>query len=326
MTTNFFLWNTLNYILLQTITNVMSLKIVIKRLFKLLHILGISPATFCERQEKLIVTKKSEKYMLRFTIVMVVLMEFFFILICVLSFSSTFEVYDSSKTGNKLIFIQLLESVVIQMILSIMFYVFRHRNVKIFQQIFQFAERINSEECNKRIIRRFYIQYQLHIILIILFIGNIVILGTTTDRFSIIMYICNIIVLGIYFTYISIYLTCFSCLIFVAVESMRYLNNCIRMSKSTRELKKLLKLRHQLLYMCQDIETVYGLVILLQAGFTLTSISAFFFLTTIAFEWFNQKVSTVLYVILQTSLYSMPPLIIFVKAICDNDIDKEVYL
>lgn len=303
----------------------MSLKNVIKRLFKLLHILGISPATFCERQRKLIVTRKSEKYMLRFTIVMVVIMEFFFILICVLSFSDAFKVYDSSKTGNKLIFIQLLESVGIQLFLTIMFYVFRHKNVKIFEQIFKFAERINSEECNKRIIRRFYIQYQLNIILIILFIGNITILGTTTDRFSIIMYICNVVVLAIYFIYISIYLTCFTCLIFVAVESMRFLNNCIRMTQSTKELMKLLNLRQKLLFMCQDLELVYGLVILLQAGFTVTSISAFFFLTTVAFEWLNQKISTILYVILQTSLYAMPPLIIFVKAIWANDIDKEVF-
>ncbi|KAI8119274.1 isoform D, Gustatory and pheromone receptor 39a [Lucilia cuprina] len=314
---------TFEFLNINELVFIMSLKNVIKRLFKLLHLLGISPAIFCERQQKLVVNGKSEKYMLRITVFVLVVMEIFFVLLCVLSFSDVLNVFDSSNTGNILILIQLLESAGIQLVLSTVFYVFRFRNMNIFKQIFEFAERINNEEVNKRIIRRFYIQYQLNIILIILFIGNMIMVGRTSN-YKWIMYICSVVVLGIYFTYSSIYLTCFSCLIFVAVESLIFLNNSIQMAKTTQELMKWLTLRNQLLAMCrQDLQLVYSFVFVLQSAFTLTSISALFFITTVEFEWLHQKFFTSLQVLTQVFLYSLPPLIIFVKAICANDIDKE---
>lgn len=304
----------------------MLLKNAVKRLFKLLYVLGISPATFCERQQKLIVTRKSEKRMLRLTVFILVLVETFFITICVLSFSDVFNVYDTSTTGNKLIFLLLLESAAIQLILSTMFFVFRNRNVNIFEQILEFAERINCEECNKRIVKKCHFQCQLNVILIVLFISsNITFLVLSRNNFTFILYICNLIILGIHFIYSSIYLTCFTCLLFVAVESMRSLNNSIQGAKSMKELIKLLTLRNKLLSLCgTDLNLVYGFAIILQSGFTLTSISAFIFLTTVVFEWSSQSLFTILIVVTQTSLYSVPPFIIYVKAICANDVDKEV--
>lgn len=303
----------------------MSLQHLIKRLFKIVYILGILPAEYSKKDNKLIITKGHEKYMFRLTIVTVVFFEAFFVFVCVSSFSNALDVYYESRTGNMLVLLQLLESVLIQLVLTTAFYKFRYKHVDIFNRILKCVAKNSNAKSNEVIKKRIFNQAVLNGVLIVIFIGNITLLGTLDADFNGSMYICNVAVLGFYFIYNSIYLSSFTCLILILVELLKIFNHKINVAKSGMEVKEILHVRNSLLTLCcNDIKKIYGLSIMLQSGFCLTSISAFFFLTFVAYEWFWQHLMLVLHVFVQISLYSLPPLIMYMTALCANNIDVEV--
>lgn len=287
--------------------------------------MGIIPATFCEKQNKLVVTTGNTKYMLGITVGILVIVESFLITFCILSFSDDLKMYQSSKTSSLLIFIQIFESAAIQLLLSVMFYVFRYKNIEIFQRVITYGASIGSKQHNKRVFKRILMQCVLNFILTVLYIGNAAVIWLSNPYIEWSLYICNTVILLTFFLYGTIYLTCFTCLLIVIVEWLRILNEKLLNFKTTSELNRLLRIRNDLLNLCHgEITLVYSLPIILQSGFALTSISSFLFLTTVAYEWLNDKFVVILSLLTQISLHSLPPMVIYVKALLANDIDNEV--
>lgn len=303
----------------------MSSKKALQYFFKSIYILGIIPATFCEKQNKLIVTVKYEKYVLRMTVIVMVVVESFLITFCLLSFSDKLKMFVLNKTTSSLIFILIFECAVIQTVLSITFYVFRYKNIEIFQRILTYGANIMSKDHSKRILKRILTQCLLNTILTALYIGNIVLMWLINPYIEWELYMCNTVILVTFFLYGTIYLTCFTCLLIVVVEWLNIINEKLIKSKTTLELSRLLTIRNDLLNSCvKKIKLVYSLPIILQSGYALTSLSSFFFQTTIAFELLNENIIESLYIFILSSLHILPQVVIYITALSSNDIDKEV--
>lgn len=303
----------------------MSWQYSLRVLFKSASLLGIIPASYCKTEHKLIVTKQCEQYMLRVAIGMMILVEILIIIVCVSALGGLFDFYYGSKTGIALAVLQLLECGVIQLCLSSMFYVFRYKNVQIFDKILAYCE----THCKGSTQRLINIQCIRSGLLVIIYIVNVAISSSYSLDSSFVSYICNVLLLSINFIYTSVYISCMTCMLYIVNNLLKSYNEQLKVKVQLNDtvdgIVELLKARNELLCLCsKDVNVVYGLTMLIQSVYILSCISAFLFLTTALFNLHKSDIKTTLVVLVPITLYSMPPLMIYSNVLWVNKIDMEV--
>lgn len=296
----------------------------LQRLTNVMFLFGILPGRYSQKQHKFITNRSSEKYMLRFTIIISVIMEFFLIVISVQSYSENLSIYGDSKTSNKLVVLQLLECVSIQLSLSVISYVLRHKNVRIVQTVEQCSTKYLTQQSKLKLIKKIYLQFCVSVFLILLFLCNLIMMAASSI-FSWVTIFCILITFSIYFTCSTIYFSCFICLQYICNELLQTYNNQLTACRNSVALYGLLQQRNIIIEMYhEDLSVVLGLPVLLQSCFILSCISTFIFVATVMLTWSWEYWTSTLFMLMATSLFSLPPLIVYANILMVNSVDKEV--
>lgn len=260
---------------------------------------------------------------------MMILVEILIIIVCVSALGGLFDFYYGSKTGIVLAVLQLLECGIIQLCLSSMFYVFRYKNVQIFDQILAYYEthcKYGSKGSTQRLIN---IQCIRSGLLVIIYIVNVAISSSYNLNSAFVSYICNVLLLSINFIYTSVYISCMTCMLYIVNNLLKSYNEQLKVKVQLNDtvdgIVELLKDRNELLCLCsKDVNVVYGLTMLIQSVYILSCISAFLFLSTAMFNLHKSDMKTIIAVLVPITLYSIPPLMIYSNVFWVNKIDMEV--
>lgn len=301
---------------------------ILETIFTILRILGIVPVAYCRKQEKLIVTRKYETYMLCVNIIILIAVEYLVIAISIGAFSNALDIYEGSKTTNSLVLIQLLECGSIQLYLSGTIVIYRYKNIEIFDKILKHYMLNFQHEPGGITHRQFYAWCILNVMLMVIFVLNLAITSYKSPGFTWLMYICHLLILTIHFVYSSVYIFCFTCVVHTINKLLRNCNEKLRvqLNPTVSETAAILRERTDLLALCSsnNLGMVYGLAMAIQSIFILSNILSFIFVTTVMYNWHKEVLAHSLQLIIPTALYSVPPLIVYANALWINNIDKEV--